>query len=116
VSTPYHATGNAPGPAPFHAGRALVRGLCAVAGLALMCNLGSLAVPLFNMEVFNRVLASHNLDTLVALLAGLAIGIVAWGASDWLRTLALQALGARLVRQVAAPLLRSVSAGEGGAP
>ena len=100
--------------APFHAGQALVRGLCAVAGLALLCNIGALAVPLFNMEVFNRVLATHNLETLVALAAGLAIGVLSWGAFDWLRTLALQALGARLVRQVAAPLLRAVAAGAGG--
>ncbi len=47
--------------------RSATRCVLAVAALAFICNLGTLAVPLFNMQVFGRVLPTRDLGTMGAL-------------------------------------------------
>ena len=43
--------------------RSAIRGVVIIAGISLVCNVGTLAVPLFNMQVFNRVLPTRDLGT-----------------------------------------------------
>ena len=95
--------------------RIAVRGVGSVAALSLLCNVGVLTVPLFNMEVFNRVLTTRDMPTLYVLSTGLLIGLLAWAVLDTLRGLALEALAGQVTRQMSIPLLRAVATGGRGA-
>jgi ATP-binding cassette subfamily C protein len=95
--------------------RLAIRGVLAVAALSLVCNIGALAVPLFNMQVFNRVLATRDTGTLGMLVMGLALCLVAFTVLDSLRALALEALAGKVTRRLSLPLLRAVAAGGRGA-
>ena len=89
--------------------REAIRGILGVAGLALACNIGALAVPLFNMQVFNRVLPTRELHTLAALCIGLLICLVAWAMLDVLRNVALDALAARLARSLSVRVVHAIA-------
>lgn len=95
--------------------RLAVRGVGAIALLSLLCNVGVLAVPLFNMEVFNRVLPTRDTGTLVSICAGLAIGLAIYAVLDTLRGMALDALAGQFTRRLAMPLLGAVAASNRGA-
>jgi len=95
--------------------RIAVRGVLCVAALSLVCNIGALAVPLFNMQVFNRVLATRDVDTLGMLVAGLILCLLAFTILDTLRALALEALAGKVTRRLSLPLVRAVAAGGRGA-
>ncbi len=88
-----------------------IRGVLCIAVLSLVCNIGALAVPLFNMQVFNRVLATRDVDTLGMLVAGLIVGLLAFTMLDMLRSLALEALAGKVTRRLALPLIRAVASG-----
>jgi len=95
-------------------GRLAVRGVLIIAALSLLCNLLSLVVPFYNMQVFNRVLPTRDATTLAMLVVGMLVGLVVWGVLDVLRTLAMEALATRLQRRLSLPLLRAVaSSGRG---
>lgn len=83
-----------------------LRGVLAVSGLSLLCSMGVMLLPLFSMQVFNRVLTTRNVDTLSALSAGLLIGLLAYAVLDWLRGEAQAVLADRFARQLSLPLLR----------
>lgn len=95
--------------------RLAIRGVLGIAALSLMCNIGALAVPLFNMQVFNRVLVTRDVDTLGMLVVGLAVCILALTVLDTLRALALEALAGQVTRRLSLPLLRAVAGGGRGA-
>lgn len=95
--------------------RLAIRGVLGIAALSLVCNIGALAVPLFNMQVFNRVLVTRDAETLGMLAAGLAVCILALTVLDTLRALALEALAGQVTRRLSLPLLRAVAAGGRGA-
>ncbi len=95
--------------------RLAIRGVLCIAALSFMCNVGSLAVPLFNMQVFNRVLPTRDTGTLGVLAAGLALCLAAYIVLDALRALALEALAGKVTRRLSLPLLRAVAAGGRGA-
>ncbi len=94
--------------------RLAIRGVLAVAALSLLCNIGALAVPLFNMQVFNRVLATRDTGTLGMLVMGLALCLLVFTVLDSLRALALEALAGKVTRRLSLPLLRAVAAGGRG--
>ena len=94
--------------------RLAARGVVGIAGLSVLCSLGVLSVPVFNMQVFNRVLPTRDAGTLGALATGMAIGLLAYLVLDTLRGLALEALAGRVTRLLAAPLVRAVAAGGRG--
>lgn len=96
-------------------GRLAIRGVLGIAVLSLACNLGALAVPLFSMQVFNRVLATRDLATLWALAGGLAVCLLSYAVLDVLRGLALEALAAQVTRRLSLPLIRAVAVGGRGA-
>ncbi len=92
-----------------------IRGVLCIAALSLVCNIGALAVPLFNMQVFNRVLPTRDTDTLGMLIVGVALCVPAYVVLDSLRILALEAVAAKVTRRLSLPLLRAVAAGGRGA-
>jgi len=95
--------------------RLAVRGILVIAALSLVCNMLSLVVPFYNMQVFNRVLPTRDAGTLAMLVIGMVVGLAVWGVLDVLRTLAMEALAGRLQRQLALPLLNVVASnGRGG--
>ena len=95
--------------------RSLVQGLLALGGLSLLCSLGVLSVPVFNMELFNRVLTTRNQSTLWTLLAGLGICLATYAVLSGLRERALGLLADRLVARLSLPLLE-VTAGSASGP
>jgi ATP-binding cassette subfamily C protein len=91
----------APAPAPLvFARRAAFAAAPLLLALGLMLALTSLAVPVFFMQVLDRVIASSSTSTLAWLLAAVAIALVVQAALEALRARAMQAasdrLGARL--------------------
>lgn len=94
--------------------RLVVRGVLFIAVLSFVCNVGVLGVPLFNMQVFNRVLTTRDTDTLLTLAVGLTIGLVCYAVLDALRGLALEVFAGQVARRLSGPLLRAVAAGGGG--
>jgi ATP-binding cassette subfamily C protein len=94
---------------------AAVLPLLAVLGLLLA--LAALAVPMFFMQVLNRVLASSSLATLAWLGAALAIVLLIQVGLDYLRTRSMQAAGDRLAARLRLAALRAAQhrAGRGRA-
>ena len=84
------------------------RGVLLAAGLSLFVNLGALAVPLFNMELFNRVLTTADIPTLRAMLTGLAIALVAYATLDHLRGVGLTVMAERLARRLGPAVLAAL--------
>ncbi|MDR3531683.1 MAG: ATP-binding cassette domain-containing protein [Rhodopila sp.] len=89
--------------------RQAIWGGLGVAAISFACNVGALAVPIYNMEVFNRVMTTHNMRTLVGLSVGLAISVTLYVILDHLRVAAMTALGDRFARSISPALLRAVS-------
>ena len=81
----------------------------AVAALAFVCNLGTLAVPVFNMQIFNRVLPTRDLATMGAMAAGLAICLIGWGLLEALRSAALEIVAARIAGALSLPVVQAAS-------
>ena len=77
--------------------------------LTLLCNFGSLAVPLFNMQVFSAVLPTRDLDTLGALAVGAALCLCTFSILEILRSVAQEMLAARIVTRLALPLLQAAA-------
>jgi ATP-binding cassette subfamily C protein len=96
------------------AGGPLARGASAawaVAPVVVLLNalqaLFGLALPLFLMAVFDRVLGTRSPATLAWLFAGLAVALVALAVADFVRTLALHWAGQALARRIADPAFRA---------
>lgn len=89
--------------------RQAIRGGLRMSAISFACNIGALAVPLYNMEVFNRVMTTHNMRTLTGLSIGLAISAVFYLVLDHLRAAAMAVMGDRFGRDVAPALLRAAS-------
>jgi len=89
--------------------RLAVQSLLAIAVLAFVCNLGTLAVPLFNMQIFNRVMPTRDLGTIVALAGGLTICLLVWAALEMLRSAAQEILAAKFVARLSLPLIQAAA-------
>lgn len=89
--------------------RLAIQSIVAIAALAFVCNLGTLAVPLFNMQIFNRVLPTRDLDTIAALATGLTICLLAWACLELLRSAAQEILAAKFVSRLALPLIQAAA-------
>ncbi|WEX74332.1 type I secretion system permease/ATPase [Sinorhizobium numidicum] len=73
--------------------------------LSVCINLLQLTIPLFMLQVHDRVLNSQSMDTLV-MLTILAIGaLVVLGVLDFIRALSFQAMGSAVVRWLNLPVL-----------
>ena len=72
-------------------------------------------VPIYDMQLYDRVIQSHNLDTLAALAIACTIGVVLYGLTDYLRSALLIVLGDRIARRLHGPVLAAaVGRGAGG--
>ena len=87
------------------------RGLAVVGGLSLFLNLLVLVSPLYMFQVFDRVLPSGHIETLVALTVAAAFALLVFGMLEVIRRQALVRIGAWLDRTLAGPVL-AASVGE----
>ncbi|MEQ1711285.1 MAG: type I secretion system permease/ATPase [Hyphomicrobium sp.] len=87
--------------------RAVRGGFLAVAALSFVVNLLMLTGPIFMLQVYDRVLTSRSVPTLVVLL-GLAVALYAMmGLFDFLRTRILSRLAHWIDNELSAPAFRS---------
>ena len=82
-------------------------GFVAIAFFSLILNLLMLAGPLYMLQVYDRVLTSQNMDTLIALSLLLVGVFIVTGFLDLMRMRILNRLGARFELKVGGPILRS---------
>jgi PrtD family type I secretion system ABC transporter len=61
------------------------RGLLLIAGISLAANLLMLALPIYSLQVFDRVLLSRSLDTMWVLTLGVTLVVVTVALLEWLR-------------------------------
>jgi ATP-binding cassette, subfamily C, bacterial len=87
----------------------LTGALGAVFVLSASCSAAILAVSLYNMELYNRVLNARNLGTHVALSIGLVFAMAVYGVLEYLRSSLFVAIGARLARRLSLPTLLAAS-------
>ena len=94
-----------PGLLILQAKRVFLRGLLYAAALSVCLNLLQLTMPLFMLQVHDRVLNSQSMDTLT-MLTILAIGaLVVLGILEFIRALSFQAVGGAMVRRLNMPVL-----------
>jgi PrtD family type I secretion system ABC transporter len=87
------------------------RGLAVVAGLSLFLNLLVLVSPLYMFQVFDRVLSSGHLETLLALTVAAGFALLVFGLLEATRSQALVRIGVWLDRKLCEPVL-AASVGE----
>lgn len=104
-------------PALAESKRILKTAFVAVAGFSLVVNLLVLALPLYSLQVFDRVLSSRSIETLVAL-SVVTVGLLALQAAlDHLRGAVLRRTALRLETGLSGMMLREgLAAGAKGAP
>jgi ATP-binding cassette subfamily C protein len=89
----------------FRARRVFLAGLLYAVLLSACINLLQLTVPLYMLQVHDRVLNSQSQDTLV-MLTVLAVGaLIVFGVLEFIRALSFQAMGSALVRRLNLPVL-----------
>ena len=86
---------------------ALRPGFLFIGVFSLILNVLMLAGPLYMLQVYDRVLTSQNMDTLVALTILLGGVFVVTGLLDLIRMRILGRLGARFELNIGAPILQS---------
>src|SRR3954470_15398841 len=95
--------------------RGLAGGLAGALVFSLALNLLMLAVPLYSMQVYDRVLGSGQVETLLLLSLMAAVTLLALGAFEAVRGSLLARTAARFERTLARPLVVAAAAKEGGA-
>ncbi len=97
-------------PIPFHQtlrdGR---RTLAHVAGFSFVINFLALVVPVYMIQVFDRVLTSRSGDTLIVLTIGAIVAFLVLAALDLVRSRLLVRLGRLLDARLAGPLARALA-------
>ena len=89
----------------FKARRVFLAGLLYAVLLSFCISLLQLTVPLYMLQVHDRVLNSRSTDTLL-MLTVLAIGaLLVYGVLEFIRALSFQAMGSALVRRLNLPIL-----------
>lgn len=99
-----------------HARRTIFRGLLYVGFLSAFLNALQLLVPLYMLQVHDRVLNSRSLDTLTMLTILVGGGLLLYGFLEYIRSTSMLTLGAQFVRKLNLPLIESSlrsSLGEG---
>ena len=76
-----------------------------VALFSACVNLLMLSVPLYMMQVYDRVVTTGNIDTLLALSAMVAVGLGTFGLLDAVRSRVLVRVGAWFERELGSPVL-----------
>lgn len=81
--------------------------LLLVGGVSVFVHLGTLVVPLYDMHLFDTVLQSRSIDTLVALSLACLLGLGLYAVLAYLRSLVLMLVGERIAAGLADPVLRA---------
>ena len=77
-------------------GRAAMRGLLVVAAMTFILNLLALILPVYMLQIYDRVLSSASMPTLVYLTLIALGGLAILGAMEAIRQVVVQRIGARL--------------------
>jgi len=92
----------------LHQGRkAFVSGLAYAAILSAIINVLQLTVPLFMLQVHDRVVNSQSTDTLIMLIVVAAVALATYCALDYVRALTYQVMASKLVRKLNLPILQA---------
>lgn len=75
--------------------------------LSVCISLLQLTIPLFMLQIHDRVLNSQSFDTLTMLTVLAISALIVYGVLDLIRALAFQAMGSSIVRRLNAPVLAS---------
>lgn len=85
--------------------RTLVLGFVVALGLTLFIDLAILVVPIYDMQLYDRVLMSHNMDTVLVLSFACAIGLLFYGVFEYLRSAAFLAIADTVALRLNGPVL-----------
>jgi ATP-binding cassette subfamily C protein len=92
----------------IHQGRkAFAAGVVYAAGLSAVINVLQLTVPLFMLQVHDRVVNSQSTDTLIMLIIVSAIGLAIYCILDYVRALTYQVMASKLIRRLNLPILEA---------
>ena len=83
----------------------LIAGFGLALGLTLFIDMAILVVPLYDMQLYDRVLMSHNMDTVLVLSLACIIGLLFYGVFDFLRSAAFLAIADAVARRLNGPAL-----------
>lgn len=87
--------------------RALVAGLGLALFLTFFVDVAVLVVPLYDMQLYDRVLLSRNMDTVAMLSVAAAVGLLIYGVLDYLRSATLVVIADRVGRAVSTKVLEA---------
>jgi ABC-type protease/lipase transport system fused ATPase/permease subunit len=79
--------------------------LCFV--LTIFVDICVLVVPIYDMQLYDRVIQSHNLDSVLFLSFACMLGVALYGLFDMLRSAALLAIADGIAARLHAPLLQA---------
>ena len=86
---------------------ALASGLGLALFLTLFIDVAVMVVPIYDMQLYDRVLLSRNMDTVAMLSVACVIGLVIYGILDYLRSATLVAIADRVGRALSVPVLEA---------
>jgi ATP-binding cassette subfamily C protein len=86
--------------------RILIAGMALAMLLTVFLNIAMLVVPIYDMQLYDRVLQSQNMDTLLALSVACVIGLVLFAILDYLRGACFVAIGASVGQHLNSVVLR----------
>ena len=86
--------------------RILAGGMGLALVLTLFLDIAVLVVPIYDMQLYDRVLQSRNMDTLTVLSVACVAGLAVYAALDCLRSACLVAIGEAMGRQLNGAVLQ----------
>lgn len=86
--------------------RTLAGGLCLALLLTGFLDIAILSVPIYDMQLYDRILQSRNMSTLYVLSVACAAGLVMCGLLDYLRSACLIAIGEAMGRHLNGAVLQ----------
>ena len=81
-----------------------------LAGFSLLINLLYLAPAMFSLQVFDRVLSSNSLETLIMLMLGTGVALLLMLMLDYLRSRLQSVVGAMLADRLSPPVVNAIVA------
>jgi ATP-binding cassette subfamily C protein len=94
-------------PALLQARKSLYLGLGLALFLTVFVDVAVLVVPIYDMQLYDRVLLSRNMSTVAMLSVACGVGLVLYGVLDYLRSATLVAISDRVGRALSVPVLEA---------
>ena len=82
-------------------------GLGLALALTLFIDVGIMVVPIYDMQLYDRVLLSRNMDTVAMLSVACGVGLVIYGILDYLRSATLVTIADSVGRALSVPVLEA---------